>query len=677
MGYRVAVDTGGTFTDLLVYDSSTKAISALKVSSTPAEPDQAVMAAVQRIGPARDEIGFFGHSSTVALNTLLQRHGARTGLITTQGFSDILEIGRFNRPKMYDLFYTKPPPLVPRDLRLGVCEQIAADGSVLTPLDEKALMAAASQLVAIGVSAIAICFLNAYQNPEHEARAAELILSHYADLYVAASHEFVREWREFERTSTTVLNAYLSPSCQQYLQRLDMNLREQGFEQHVLITGSDGGLMSTAVAVRAPAATLMSGPAAGVQGAANIGQTCGFSNLITIDVGGTSCDVSLIQNGEPTVTHEKYIEGYPIIGTFVDVHSIGAGGGTIAWCDAVGNLKVGPQSAGADPGPVCYGLGGEKPTVTDAYLVLGFLDPNRFLGGEIRLQAEGAWASITTLARKVDMSAEQCAFGIFCILNAQMTGALRVASIEKGYDPRDFALFAFGGAGGIHAAALACEMSMRRAIVPTMPAHLSPWGILTAELRLTHARTEPRIVSELDSDWLLQRIAELCENNHSTLTAEGVEPENLNDHVFLDLRYLGQDHTLRLPFSIHPSAPTMESVVQRFHQAYQAHSGYHLPNDSVELVTVRVGVTVRSDPPRLSRLPETGFGKALHETRRVWLDEFGYKKVRVYRRSLLAPGEILGGPAIIEELASATLVHPGQTVRVDSFGNLVIHLDAE
>ena len=423
---------------------------------------------------------------------------------------------------MYDLFYTKPPPLVRRNLRAEVEERIGAEGTVITPLDEKEMVEVVESLTDAGVESLAICFVNAFRNPAHEKRAAEIIRGRFSKLTVVASHELVREWREFERTSTTVMSAYLGPVTERYVEGLDASLQKQGCRAPLLVTRSDGGLMGAGVAVRAPVATLMSGPAAAVQGAARLGQVAGHPNLITLDIGGTSCDVSFVTDGEPALSHEASVAGLPLLGSIVDVHSIGAGGGTIAWVDGAGRLRVGPTSAGASPGPACYAQGGSEPTVTDAYVVLGLLDPDGFLGGEMRLDAGLARQAMEGISQKVSLSPEACALGTIRILEAQMVGSLRLVSIERGHDPREFTLFACGGAGGMHAASLARELDIPRVISPQLPVHLAPWGILTSDLRESFSRTYGRLLSQLNDDALTQSIAELREERRRKTERGGI-----------------------------------------------------------------------------------------------------------------------------------------------------------
>lgn len=671
--YHIAVDTGGTFTDLVALDRRTRAVLSVKVPSTPADPARALLAALAETGLRGEQIAFFGHSTTVALNALLQRRGARTGLITTAGFRDVLEIGRFNRPEMYNLFYAKPTPLVARNLRREVAERVDSDGTVVTPLDEPALLAAVADLVAAGVQALAICFVNAYKNPDHEVRAAALAAKHFDTLEVTASHQYTREWREFERTSTTVLNAYLSTSSRQYLASLSAALAAGRYDRPVFVTRSDGGLMTAASAAGLSVATLSSGPAAGVQAAARFGDAAGHPNLITVDIGGTSCDVGLIREGRPLITHEKQFDGHPVLGSFVDVHSIGAGGGTVAWVDDAGMLKLGPESAGANPGPACYGLGGTAATVTDAYVVLGLLDPDRFLGGRMRLNGGLAREAVGCLAERVGFAVERCALGMLLILEAQIVGALRVMSIERGYDPRDFALFPFGGAGGLHAAALARELGAPRVVVPITPALLSPWGTLTSNVRRSIGWTERRAFSPADVQWVRGRIAGLIREGAVSLRADGVPAARQRFEVSVDLRYAGQEHSVGVPCPPRPTRRILQDVERSFHRLYRGLYGHDSAGQPVEVATIRVEAVGWTEHPGLTRMPRGRRAAQAVRARQAWI---GQRRLRVpvYNRDDLASGQRIDGPAIIEEAASATVVHPAQSLRIDPYGMIIIEV---
>lgn len=672
--YHVAVDTGGTFTDLLTYDGVTGEIRVAKVPSTPAEPDAAIRRALAETGVSVTDVAYLGHSSTVALNTLLQRRGTSVGLITTAGFRDVLEIGRFSRPEIYNLFYRKPVALVPRERRHEVPERVDAQGRIIEPLDESAVVNAGAQLVRAGVRAIAICFLNAYINPVHEARAAHLLRVQYPGLHVAASHEFVREWREYERTSTTVLHAYLMEACQAYLAGLDGWLRRTGGKAPVLVTRSDGGLMAASAASKAPALTLMSGPAAAVQGAARIGAGAGVSNIITLDIGGTSTDVSLIRGGEPSIVHETVASGYPLMAPSVDVHSIGAGGGTVAWSDEANRLRVGPQSAGADPGPACYGRGGDRPTVTDAYVVLGLLAPDRFLGGRLPLDTERAHAAVSRLANQVGLTVERCAYGIVQIVNAQIAAALRLISVQRGHDPREFALLAMGGAGALHAPVVARELSIPRVLIPVRPAHLAAWGIMSADLRRSVSSTEPQRWEDVTAGWLAERIDHLVAELRRALATDGVKAARVWYRPVLEMRFVHQLQSVAIPCPRTPRPGSEDRLLQRFLRAYRRRYGDHAPGTPVELVTIRVEAVGKvAGVPVFPQVPAPPARSSRVRTRRAWLPHLsGWTDVPVYDRAQLAQGEIVSGPAIVEEDASTTLVLAGQRLRVDPSGNLEI-----
>ena len=677
--YRVAVDTGGTFTDVMLLEPSTGAIQTVKVPSNPGHPDQAVVAGVLALGVDPAAIGFLGHGTTVAINTLVQRKGVKTGLITTRGFRDVLEIQRTNRPDMYNLFFRKPVPLAPRGLRMEIDERILADGTVAVPLDAAGLHAAVTQLLAQGIDALAICFLNSYVNPAHEEAAAAYVRAHFPDLAVTASVEVAKEWREYERTSTAVLNAYLTPSVRDYLGQLDEAMAAQGYGGRVLLTRSDGGLTLSRSAARQPAVMLMSGPAGGVLGAAEYGRVCGFPNLITFDIGGTTCDVSLIQHGQPLLVRDRLVEGYPVLAPFIDIYSIGAGGGTLGWADASSMLRVGPQSAGADPGPACYSRGGEQPTITDAYVVLGMVDPARFLGGKMPLRADLAEAAVAQLAARVGMDVPTCAAGMITILDHAMTAALRVVSVERGHDPRDFALMAFGGAGALHLGALARELGIPRGLVPRYPSLFSAWGILAADLRHAYTQTVNRATDEVTSDQLGAMIAALTQQGTAQLAADGVAATEMAFAVSLDMRYAGQEHAVNVaapPAMLTPPfhREALAELVASFHAAHERAYTYALPGEPVVITNVRVDAIGRQPTPTPQRWTQGGTAAdALIHRRPVLLSlADGYVETPVYDRERLAAGETVVGPCIIEEPTSTTVVHPGQSVTVDDYGNLVL-----
>lgn len=670
--YRIAIDTGGTFTDVLLWDSQSGAIATRKVPSTPAHPEEAFLTGVAQLGVEPASIAFLGHGTTVAINTLVQRKGAPTGLITTAGFRDVLEIQRTNRPDMYNLFYRKPIPLVPRNLRLEATERMMADGTVQTPLDLATVRTAVETLRQQGVKALAICFLNAYINPAHEEAAAALVRAEYPDLEVTASCEVAREWREYERTATAVLNAYLTLSVRSYLGSLTGRMGEQGFDGSVLLTKSDGGLTLAESAGEQPVGMLMSGPAGGVLGAAEYGRIIEQPNLITFDIGGTTCDVSLIKDGQPLLVRDRLVEGYPVLAPFIDIHSIGAGGGTIAWADQTGMLRVGPHSAGAEPGPACYGRGGTEPTITDAYVILGLIDPSAFLGGKMPLNPDLAWRAFEGLAQKVGLSVEACARGALTILDHTMVAALRVVSIERGHDPRDFTLMAFGGAGALHLGSLGRELGMKRGLAPRYPSLFSAWGILAADIRHSNTRTLNRMTGEVMPAQLNELIGELHKEGAAQLDRDGVAADARHFALSMDMRYVGQEHSVNVPGPLAFNEQALRALVEQFHSVHEQAYTYRLPNDPALITNLRLDAIGRQPTPTLTPWPVQGTAAdAWIGQRAVRFDAAEPLPTPIYARERLGVGVQLTGPCIVEEETSATVLLPGQTLQVDRFGNLL------
>ena len=482
MTWRVGVDSGGTFTDVCLFDETSGRIEVWKVASTPDDPSRAIAQGVEegmrRVGGVPGDVVYFGHGTTVATNALIQHRGVPTGLVTTAGFRDLLEIGRQKRPDLYDLQVDKPPVLVARDLRLEVPERVRHDGTVETRLDEIAVREAARALKRAGVASVAVCFLYAFVRPEHERAARRILAEEFPEAFLSVSHEVAPEFREFERLSTAVVNAYLGPVMQGYIRRLADRLAALGMTARPHLTQSNGGVMGLEAAANLPVRMVLSGPSTGVVGAQAIGRMAGFPDLITFDMGGTSTDVALLQSGEPRLASESIVHGYPIKAPTLDIHTVGAGGGSIAHVDSGGLLKVGPRSAGADPGPVCYDRGNDAPTVTDANVVLGTLHPTHLLGGRMPIRRDRAIAAIERLARRLGMETMETAQGILSVVTANMAKAIRVISVQRGHDPRDYTLMAFGGAGPLHAARLARELEIRRVLVPRNPGILCAIGLL-------------------------------------------------------------------------------------------------------------------------------------------------------------------------------------------------------
>jgi N-methylhydantoinase A len=668
MTYILAgVDTGGTFTDIVLFQDGQLRVH--KVFSTPQDPSQAILNGLSQLD-AMSNLRALVHGSTVATNAVLEGKGARTGLITTAGFRDVLEIGRQTRPKLYDLRVQRVPPLVPRERRVEVVERLNERGEVLIPLDEASLQRALQALDEAHVEAIAIALLFSFANPDHERRVAEA--ARRSGLYVSASYEVLPEFREYERTSTIVLNAYVGPLIDRYLAQLERALPA---ETSVRIMQSNGGSISSATARREAARTLLSGPAAGVVGAAFIARASGISQIIALDIGGTSTDVALV-DGRITETTDGKIGGYPTKLPMIDIHTVGAGGGSIAWFDPGGALRVGPISAGADPGPAAYGRGGREATVTDAHVVLGRLIPEAFLGGTMRLETERALQAVTRVARRLDTSVEQAALGIVRIANANMEAAIRVISVERGLDPRHFTLVAFGGAGPLHACELAAALHIPRVLIPTTPGVLSALGMLVADILKDYVHTVMVPIEEAQ-ETIITALATLEEQGRRDLAREGIAADHLIIERYLDLRYYGQSYELTIPF-----AGDSLQAAEQFHAAHERRFGYSDPNERIQVVNVRLKARAIVDPPVLERQPVlTGLRAEPVATQRVIF--FGQNgpvthEALVYERANLQPGVVFSGPATVIQYDTTTVVPPSWVARVDAVGSLLLeHADGQ
>ncbi len=665
---RIGVDTGGTFTDfILVRDG---AFVALKVPSTPKRPEEAVLAGVSELlgeGVVEAEVV---HGTTVGTNALLERKGARTALLTTEGFEDVLEIGRQNRPGLYQLTASRPKPLVPRSLRFGVRERVTASGEVLVPLDRERVRELRARLAELSVESIAICYLFAFLEPKHERETAELLAE--LDVPISLSHEILPEFREYERTSTTVINAYLAPLMSQYISRLEEGLALLGAARSsrrfsLRIMQSNGGSISARAATQHPVRTVLSGPAGGVVGAFTIAQHIGLPKIITFDMGGTSTDVSLV-DGAIQTTHEARIAELPLGIPVIDIHTVGAGGGSIARVDEGGALRVGPESAGADPGPVCYGRG-EEITVTDAHLLLGRLDPDRFLGGAMPLDRERTIEYFRAFRRRFPRPASEIeiALGILDVANANMARAIKVISIERGYDPRDFTLVAFGGAGGLHACDLAEMLSIPRVLIPPHPGLLSTLGVLLSDVLKDYSQTVMLAQEEIAPGRLEAVFARLEERARADLQAEGFSLERILLSRFVDLRYAGQAFELSLPFT--------REFIADFHRAHERRYGYADPTRKIELVTVRV--KARGITEKLSFRPKERRATVAEPVARrpVYVREGAGPvawETPFYWREALAPGTAITGPAIILEYSATTVIPPGWRADVDEYENVIL-----
>lgn len=663
----VGIDVGGTFTDFVVLDE--QGLRVYKVPTTPADQSQAIVAGLATLGIDGGQIV---HGMTVATNALLERKGARTALLTTAGFADVLVIGRQNRPYLYQLVQARPPSLVADQWRLEVDERLDAEGEVLTPLDEAAVARIAAQLAADGVESLAIVFLFSFRNPDHEQRAADIIRAALPDLPISLSSAILPEYREVERTATTVINAYIQPLVARYLRRLAQAL--QGSQ--VRIMQSNGGAIGLEQAADQAARLVLSGPAGGVVGAVDVARQAldgAPPHLITFDMGGTSTDVALCPGRIPT-SAESLIGDLPLRLPIIDIHTVGAGGGSVAYVDMGGGLRVGPRSAGALPGPACYGRGGNEPTVTDANLVLGRLDPQGFLGGrgEVALDSDAALRVLSTLGAQVELSPEAAALGVVRIVNAAMEQALRRVSVERGYDPRRFTLLPFGGAGPLHACELAEALDIRRILVPPFPGVLSAYGMLVADVVHDAAQTILQPAGELINN--LTRLdavySQLARQVQNVLAQEGIATPQLE--AALDLRYRGQSYELTVPLSLPLTGASVAETVEAFHQSHAQRYGYAMPDEQVTVVTLRVAGRGPGARPTLPRQPLGGSDAAGAQMgeRAVWFTAEGPTSTPVYVRTQLQAGNSFRGPALALQYDATVVVAPTWSARVDALGNL-------
>jgi N-methylhydantoinase A len=670
----VGIDVGGTFTDLLAIDTKTGAVRLAKVATTPDNQAIGFMASLADAKVDLATVQAVVHGTTTTTNALLERKIAKVGLITTKGFRDVLELGRRTRPQAYGLRGTFRP-MIEREYRLEVAERMDADGKVLVPLDEAAVAAAAKKLLELGCEAVVLHFLHSYINPAHERRAAEIVRGLWPNKYVTAGHDILSEYREYERGVTAAVNASVQPVLDRYLTRLRTELSAKKFDRDLLVMQGNGGTISSQLIAQAAVNTVMSGPASGVMAAAYTGRASGFPNLITYDMGGTSTDVGLIENAVPQVSGELELEyAMPIHVPMVDVHTIGAGGGSIASLDAAGMLRVGPESAGARPGPICYARGGTEPTITDANLVLGRLNPDRLLGVDKPVtldQVRGAIGS--KVGRSLGLDAEAAAAAILRIANDRMAGAMRLVSLSRGHDPRDFALFAFGGAGPLHATALARELSIPTVLVPARPGITNALGCVVADLRHDYVRTVNKPLSQVRDGDIAAIYAEQEAEGRTTLKREGVPVREVRRVWSADMQFQGQSHIL----SVGVDTPDIgvEGLRKAFAVAYDRRFGIELaeiPPVLVNLHTAVIGVR-----PEVS-LEVLGAGQreptlkaAQVGERRVWFSD-GWHQTPVYARDRLPLDAVFEGPAILEQLDCTTVVEPGDKVRQDKLGNLLI-----
>ncbi len=672
-GYRIGVDVGGTFTDILCLDGE-RLLSA-KVPSLPGRQWRGVLNALSELGIDSAAIRVFVHGTTIATNTLLERKGAKTALVTTEGFRDTIEIGRTRRliGGLFDIKFVRPKPLVPRDRRFEIGERVAADGTVLAELDTAGLAGLAERIRESGCEAVAVCFINAYANDVNECRAGEFLADALDGVAVSQSAEVVREKGEFERFSTCVLNAYLTPVIGDYLETLAAELEGRGIAAPVSIMGSNGGAMTLAKAAEFAAGTFLSGPVGGAGGAVRICEMAGVSGCITFDMGGTSTDVSLIHELTPRISHANQIDAYPLQVPQLDIHTIGAGGGSIAWIREDGTLEVGPQSAGAVPGPACYGCGGAEATISDANLILGRLPADRALSGDLRLSKTLAETAFRRLATSLDADdIVGLADGALRIAVAKMAGAVREVSVHRGFDPRDFPLLGFGGAGPMHVFLVAEELAIPRVLIPRFPGHLSALGQLLADLRRDFVRVWGGRLTALDSGDLRREAEAMRRNAATLLAADGYAPESHAHDFSVDMRYVGQSYTLAVPCD--PESVEFSELRAAFGARHARTFGHDDTASDAEIVNIRLVSRGLTDKPNLFFGPGRD-GDPLIERRPVWFD--GWVDCPVLDRAALPAGHVLEGPAIVEEAGGTSVIPPRWRVAVHGSGTLDCRLSPE
>lgn len=676
----LGIDTGGTFTDLVLVDAETGAQWLHKTPTTPDDASRGILAGMEEILRLAElepsEVALLCHGTTLATNAVLERKWVRTGMITTEGFRDVIELARQRRPSFFNLDLEKPAPPSSRDLRVEVAERIAPNGAVVTPLDEAAVRAAVTALKARDVEAVSICFLHAYANSDHERRAAEIVREMWPDAFVCTSSDILAEFREYERFSTSTVNASLLPVIDRYLERFERGVAQLGIAARPTIMQSNGGAVSPAAVRQAPINTFFSGPAGGVIGAVGLGGAVEVKDIITFDMGGTSTDVALIRGGVPAKHNVREMGGFPVRTRTLDIHTIGAGGGSIAWVDPGGLLKVGPRSAGAMPGPASYGRGGELPTVTDANMALGRLNQKALLQGRMPVFPErGRRAIEMHLCEALGMDLVRAASGIIEIVNVNMMGAVRVISVERGEDPRDFALMPFGGAGPLHAADVAMMMGMPRVFVPQRPGLLSAMGLLHADARGDFSLTRLVLAEPSSLGTLNAGLKELERRGAAWLEREAAGAPALFEWQG-DLRYFGQNFELPAAFaSGQLDEEALGIMVARFHQAHEAAYGYAMTDRPVEIVNLRLAVTVqRPLPPLNAQVPRGALSDAVVDEREVWFFGAGFMPTPVYDRDRLPADTRFEGPAIVEQMDTTTVVPPGAAVNVDRVGNLLIDI---
>lgn len=682
--YKLAIDVGGTFTDVVLFNENRKKLRFTKTPSSPGDPSHGVIDGIKKIlhleGIGPESIHYFVHGTTFATNAFLENKGAKVALFTTKGFRDVVEIGRQKRPKLYDLFQDKPSSLVERRFRFGIEERMGPDGQIIKELNEASVLQAIEKMKEEGIKSVAVVYLHAYINPEHELKTAELIKSVYPECNISLSHEISPEFREYERTITTVVNAYLKPATRNYFMNLVNRLHEQQVKIPYIMKSS-GGVMTAEAASEKVVETLLSGPAGGVIGSTFLAKCMGIDNIITLDMGGTSTDVALILNQAPRTTLESTLKGYPLKVPMIEMETVGAGGGSIGWVDEGGLLKVGPESAGAIPGAACYGKGGTKATITDANLLLGKIDPDYFLGGEMQLDVEAARRSFEEVMSKTGLSLEEAAVGIVEIANHHMIEAVRLVSIQKGFDPKDFTLFAFGGASPLHATEIAKELGIPRVVIPRASSEMSAFGFLAADIRHDFAITRLLPLQQEAVESICSLYRELGLKGEATLDQEGVAEENRLLLYRMDLRYRGQAFELTVDLDS-DAAETVDiaRLLAQFHVEYERQYGHCDKSEPVEIVNFRLSAIGITPKISLEELPEGGSDpKATLKGNRCVYSTYSreYVTVPVYDHGLLLAGNQIEGPAIIESVDTTIALEQNQVASMDRLGNMIITIGGE
>ncbi len=672
VGTRIAIDVGGTFTDVVTLDGASQRLRFDKVPTTPSDPQQGVMDGFAASGTPMSEVETFIHGTTLGLNALLTRRGAKTGIITTRGFRDVYLLGRTDRTPMYDFKYRRPAGLVERQHILEVAERLDYTGNALIEFDDDSARAAANRVLELGLQSVAISFLHSYVNPAHEQRMAAILRETAPDVEVTVSSSLARELREYERTSTGVLDAYIKPIVRRYLSKLETTIADRGFTGQFLTTRSGGGAMTVATAKDAPVNLILSGPAGGVLGAAWFAHAAQQPNLITIDMGGTSLDASLVVDGEPLTYFDASFEGLPINLASLYIHTIGAGGGSLVWIDDGNHLQAGPASAGAEPGPAAYGRGGTQATFTDAALYVGYLGNDMALAGSLLLDRDLAAAALQSPASALGMSVEAVARGVLRISTTKIVGAVRAITVELGRNPADFALLSFGGGGGLVAVDVARELSIGTVIVPPGPGAFCAFGMLMADVRHDYSRTLIGLIDHLDIGLVQAYLAEMRAEGHDSLVAEGFAPDEHDHSLAIDMRYVGQEHSVRLPITGEFSAQEATRLKVAFAEAHERAYGHTMP-DPVEVVAVRLSAIGRQARPHVPQQPRReGLAVAPRGARPVIGVDGSLTEYRIYHRDDFQHGDGIAGPAIIGEHTGTTVLHAGDVASIGAYGQIVI-----